>query len=105
MRCSPTQTLTTLRTIASTAHLRTLNPQVKKSSANAPNLWLCAHSKIVGINTPGTSSLDRLFCGENLGRGKGGISRLTKDVVSRIELTKNAFVMALIGHINGDIWK
>lgn len=49
--------------------------------------------------------MDKLFDGENLGKGKGGISRLTHDVVSRIELTKNAFVMALIGHTNGDLWK
>ena len=49
--------------------------------------------------------MDRLFNGQNLGKGKGGISYLTKDVVSRIELTKNAFVMALISHINGDLWK
>ncbi len=49
--------------------------------------------------------MDRLFCGENLGRGKGGISRLTHDEVTRIELTKNAFVMALIGHTNGDLWR
>ena len=49
--------------------------------------------------------MDKLFDGENLGKGKGGISRLTHDVVTRIELTKNAFVMALIGHINGDLWK
>lgn len=49
--------------------------------------------------------MDRLFDGENLGKGKGGISRLTHDVVSRIELTKNAFVMALIGHTNGDLWR
>ena len=49
--------------------------------------------------------MDKLFDGENLGKGKGGISRLTHDVVTRIELTKNAFVMALIGHTNGDLWK
>lgn len=49
--------------------------------------------------------MDKLFDGENLGKGKGGISRLTHDAVTRIELTKNAFVMALIGHINGDLWK
>lgn len=49
--------------------------------------------------------MDKLFDGENLGKGKGGISRLTHDVVSRIELTQNAFVMALIGHINGELWK
>ncbi|MBQ7411135.1 MAG: inosine/xanthosine triphosphatase [Clostridia bacterium] len=49
--------------------------------------------------------MDKLFDGENLGKGKGGISRLTHDAVTRIELTKNAFVMALIGHINGELWK
>ncbi len=49
--------------------------------------------------------MDKIFSGQELGKGKGGISRLTKDVVSRIELTQNAFVMALIGHINGDLWK
>lgn len=49
--------------------------------------------------------MDKLFDGENLGKGKGGISRLTHDAVTRIELTKNAFVMALIGHTNGDLWK
>lgn len=49
--------------------------------------------------------MDKIFSGQDLGRGKGGISRLTHDVVSRIELTKNAFVMALIGHTNGDLWK
>lgn len=49
--------------------------------------------------------MDKLFDGENLGKGKGGISRLTHDAVTRIEFTKNAFVMALIGHINGDLWK
>lgn len=49
--------------------------------------------------------MDKLFDGENLGKGKGGISRLTHDEVTRIELTKNAFVMALIGHTNGELWK
>lgn len=49
--------------------------------------------------------MDKLFDGENLGKGKGGISRLTHNEVTRIELTKNAFVMALIGHTNGDLWK
>lgn len=49
--------------------------------------------------------MDRIFSGNELGKGKGGISILTKDRVSRIELTKNAFTMALISHINGDIWR
>ena len=49
--------------------------------------------------------MDKLFSGNELGKGKGGINSLTHNVVTRIELTKNAFVMALIGHINGDLWK
>ena len=49
--------------------------------------------------------MDKIFSGENLGKGKGGISYLTKDVVSRIDLTEGAFVMALIKHINGEVWR
>ena len=49
--------------------------------------------------------MDRLFEGHDLGKGKGGISFLTRDVVTRIELTKNAFIMALTSHINGDMWR
>lgn len=37
--------------------------------------------------------------------GKGGISFLTKDEVSIIDLTKNAFIMALTSHTNEHIWK
>ena len=49
--------------------------------------------------------MDKIFSGKELGKGKGGISFLTKDEVevSRIDLTKNAFIMALTKHINGDI--
>ncbi len=49
--------------------------------------------------------MDKIFSGEKLGNGKGGISFLTKDVITRINLTKDAFIMALIPHINGEIWK
>ena len=49
--------------------------------------------------------MDKIFSGKDLGKGKGGISYLTKDVISRIDLTRNAFIMALTQHINGDIWK
>ena len=49
--------------------------------------------------------MDKIFEKEQLGQGKGGINLLTKGEVSRIELTKNAFIMALIGHINGEVWK
>lgn len=49
--------------------------------------------------------MDKIFSGKELGKGKGGISFLTKDEVSRIDLTRNAFVMALTKHINGDVWR
>ena len=49
--------------------------------------------------------MDKIFSGTKLGNGKGGISYLTKDVINRINLTKDAFIMALISHINGEIWK
>lgn len=49
--------------------------------------------------------MDRLFHGKDLGKAKGGINFLTKDEVTRIDLTRNAFVMALISFINDDIWK
>ena len=49
--------------------------------------------------------MDKIFSGNKLGNGKGGISYLTKDVVSRIDLTKNAFIMALISHNNKEIWR
>ena len=49
--------------------------------------------------------MDKIFSGKELGKGKGGISYLTKDAVSRIDLTRNAFIMALTKHINGDIWR
>lgn len=49
--------------------------------------------------------MDKIFAGKDLGKGKGGISYLTKDEISRIDLTRNAFIMALTKHINGDIWR
>ena len=49
--------------------------------------------------------MDKIFRGKELGKGKGGISFLTKNEVSRIDLTRNAFIMALTSHINGEIWR
>ena len=49
--------------------------------------------------------MDKIFSGKGLGKGKGGISFLTKNEVSRIDLTRNAFIMALTSHINEDIWR
>lgn len=49
--------------------------------------------------------MDKIFSGSELGKGKGGISILTKDEISRVDLTRNAFIMALTSHINGEIWR
>lgn len=49
--------------------------------------------------------MDKIFSEKELGKGKGGISFLTKGEVSRIDLTRNAFIMALTKHINGYIWR
>lgn len=57
------------------------------------------------INTELGKVMDKIFSGKELAKGKGGISFLTKDEVSRIDLTESAFVMALIKHINGNLWK
>ena len=49
--------------------------------------------------------MDKIFNGKELGKGKGGINFLTKDEISRIDLVRNAFIMALTSHINEEIWK
>ena len=49
--------------------------------------------------------MDRIFNGKELNKGKGGISVLTHDEFSRIDLTRNAFMMALISHIYGVVWR
>lgn len=49
--------------------------------------------------------MDKIFNGNELSKGKGGISFLTRDEVSRIDLTRGAFIMALVGQINGNVWR
>lgn len=49
--------------------------------------------------------MDKIFSGSELGKGKGGISILTKDEISRVDLTRNVFIMALTSHVNGEIWR
>ena len=49
--------------------------------------------------------MDKIFNIKESGKGKGGISFLTRDEITRIDLTRNAFIMALTKHINGEIWK
>ena len=49
--------------------------------------------------------MDKIFNGNGLKNEKGGISYLTKDVVTRYDLTRDAFIMALTEFINGDVWR
>lgn len=49
--------------------------------------------------------MDKIFSGKELGKGKGGISFLTRGEISRIDLTRNAFIMALTKIINEEIWR
>lgn len=51
------------------------------------------------------SVFDSIFQKHNLSKGKGGINFLTKGEVSRVDLTEQAFTMALTPFINDDIWK
>lgn len=55
------------------------------------------------IKTELSEVMDNISKKRNLRSGKGGISFLTNDVVSRIEQTKEAFIMALTQYIN-DVW-
>lgn len=49
--------------------------------------------------------MDKIFAGNELSKGNGGIGKLTHGEVSRIDLTRQAFIMALIKFINGEIWR
>ena len=49
--------------------------------------------------------MDKIFDGNGLKNEKGGIAHLTKDVITRYDLTRGAFIMALTQFINGDLWK
>lgn len=49
--------------------------------------------------------MDKIFNGKEMAKGKGGISILTKEEITRIDLTRNAFIMALTKFINGSVWR
>lgn len=55
------------------------------------------------INTELSVVMDKISNQHNLRSGRGGIGFLTNDVISRIDLTKEAFVMALTQYIN-EFW-
>lgn len=49
--------------------------------------------------------MDKIFQESDLRSSTGGIGLLTHDVLSRIDLTTHAFVMALTPFINKNLWK
>lgn len=49
--------------------------------------------------------MDKLFRGDELNKKDGGISILTRGEISRIDLTRNAFIMALTKYLNGEVWR
>lgn len=57
------------------------------------------------INTDLGKVMDRIFNETELRASKGGISLLTKNKISRIDLTEQAFIMALTQFINGKTWR
>lgn len=58
------------------------------------------------IDTDLSQVMNTVFTEDNERHNKGGgIQLLTHDKISRIDLTKMAFIMALTKYINGDIWK
>ena len=48
--------------------------------------------------------MDKIFNKTDLRSGTGGINILTNNVVSRIDMTESAFIMALTQFINANIW-
>jgi len=57
------------------------------------------------INTDLGKLMDKIFNGNGLRVEKGGIAHLTKDAITRYDMTREAFIMALTQFINGDIWR
>ena len=44
--------------------------------------------------------MDKVFDGKDLGKSVGGVNSLTNGAISRIQITKEAFIMALTNHYN-----
>ncbi len=55
------------------------------------------------ISTDLGKVMDRIFDQHDLRSGKGGVSFITDGVISRIDVTKEAFIMALTQHLN-EFW-
>ena len=56
------------------------------------------------INTELKFVMERLFKTSNINQSGGGINNLTDEVITRIDLTEHAYIMALIEHRKKDFW-
>lgn len=50
-------------------------------------------------------SLDKVYESEDLGKGKGGVNALTHDSISRIDITKDVFIIAMTKFVNSHVLK
>lgn len=57
------------------------------------------------IDTDLGKVMDKIFEQKNIGKSKGGIGFLTHDKITRYDLTRGAFTMALTQFVNEDVWK
>lgn len=58
------------------------------------------------IDTDLAKVMDKVFFEDKERHNQGGtIQNITQGVVSRIDLTESAFIMALTKYINGDLWR
>ena len=49
--------------------------------------------------------MDKLFHATGLNKQNGGIGNLTHGEITRVDLTRQAFTMALVKFLNGEIWE
>lgn len=57
------------------------------------------------IDTDLGKVMDKIFNESELRKHKGGINLLTNGKITRIDLTKQSFIMALTQFINGEVWR
>ena len=48
--------------------------------------------------------MDKIFNGVDLSKSVGGVSFITHETISRIDITRDAFIMAMTKFINDNIW-
>ena len=56
------------------------------------------------IDTDFGTVMDEMFDGHELSKGKGGVSFLTNNSISRIDMTQQAFTTALTQFANSKVW-